>query len=231
MSTEAQITANRENAQYSTGPRSEEGKARSSKNNLRWGFVGAFCVLSYESQAEFDSLHSSLRGEHNPATPTEDILVEKMAQHLWLTRRALRLQDMTLTDSGLSLDQQNHQLSLFLRYHTTHDRGFHKSLNELLKLRAEKRKVDIGFERQKREEQKLNRERERAQRAEAIEARKQAAEQRKQDRNKFDVMLAQAKAEHQGLINMTLGHDHPHLRPLSSAAMNRAIAAAHPEAA
>ncbi len=42
--------------------------------------------------------------------------------------------------------------SLFLRYQTTNDRAFHKCLDQLLKLRAEKRKEQDGFESQKRQE-------------------------------------------------------------------------------
>ncbi len=44
------------------------------------------------------------------------------------------------------------QFSLFLRYQTTNDRAFHKCLDQLLKLRAEKRKEQDGFESQKRQE-------------------------------------------------------------------------------
>ena len=36
-----------------------------------------------------------------------------------------------------------------MRYKTTHTRAFHKCLNDLLKLRAEKRKAEFGFEAQK----------------------------------------------------------------------------------
>ena len=72
---------------------------------------------------------------------------------------------------------------MFIRYQTTHDRAFHKSLNDLLKLRAEKRRVEIGFESQKRQE--------------AAESRREAAEKRKQDRHKWDVLLAEAKVDHQ----------------------------------
>ena len=55
MATEAQIAANRESAKHSTGPKTE-GRAKSCMNNFRWGFTGAFSVLSSESQEDFDDL-------------------------------------------------------------------------------------------------------------------------------------------------------------------------------
>ncbi|MGH9584717.1 MAG: hypothetical protein ACRD4O_17490, partial [Bryobacteraceae bacterium] len=108
-------------------------------------------------------------------------------------------------------------LALFLRYQTANDRAFHRCLGDLLKLRAEKRKAEIGFERKERER-------------ESAEIRL-AAEKRKQDRHESDLMLAQAKADHQALTNMMLGHSHPHLRPFASAAADRIIAAATGKAA
>ncbi len=69
---------------------------------------------------------------------TEFLLLEKMAEHYWLSNRAVRLQEASLGDEK--------QFALYLRYQTTNDRGFHNCINTLLKLRAEKRKAEIGFE-------------------------------------------------------------------------------------
>jgi hypothetical protein len=185
MSTEAQLVANRANAKLSTGPKTEEGKAASSKNNLRHGFAGTFMILPWEKQEEFDTLLAGLRAEHQPATITETLLIEKMAQSWWLRTRALLLQNTCFTDS---VDQK--QLALYLRYQTAHDRAFHKSLNDLLKLRADKRKAEIGFESQRR-------------RAEE-QARKQAGERRKQELHKWKVLLAEAEVDHRIMQNVNL---------------------------
>ena len=42
--TEAQLTANRENAQHSTGPRTIEGKKRASRNAFRHGLTGQIVI-------------------------------------------------------------------------------------------------------------------------------------------------------------------------------------------
>jgi len=191
MATDAQITANQANAQHSTGPKSESGKAASSMNNFRYGLTGSsFTVLDSENQDEYDHLLCGLRFEHQPATITEAILVEKMAQSHWLSKRALYLQDQCATDEELTLEQQQKQLALFIRYQSTHDRAFHRALNDLLKLRSERRKTEIGFESQKR--------------LAAAESRRDSAEKRKQDLHNLNVLLAEAKLNYQLLQNSSL---------------------------
>ena len=191
MATEAQIAANQQNAQHSTGPTNKTGKAASSMNNFKYGLTGhSFTVLEFENQDEYDHVLSGLRFEHQPSTMTESILVEKMAQSYWLRKRALYLQDQCATDEDLTLQEQERQLALLIRYQTTHDRAFHRSLTDLLKLRAEIRRAEIGFESQKHKQ--------------AAESRREAAEKRKQDRHQFDVLLAEAKLDHQLLQNLNL---------------------------
>ena len=84
-----------------------------------------------------------LKCEYTPKNRTEMILVERMAQHHWLRSRATMLQGLCFLDDGTIDDKR---LALYLRYETTHERAFHKCLNELLRIRAEKRKQEIGFE-------------------------------------------------------------------------------------
>ncbi|MBV9760577.1 MAG: hypothetical protein JO340_08435 [Acidobacteriaceae bacterium] len=203
MATDAQIHANQLNAQHSTGPQTEAGKAASCLNNFRHGMTGAFRVLPSEDQDEFDCLAAALRAEHRPTTITETILIEKMAQHYWLSQRAQRLQDLTMAED-LPAKDQDRQFSLFLRYQTTNDRAFHKCLNDFLKLRAEKRKMEIGFESQTIKK--------------AAEARLQSAETRRQDLHKWAVRLAEAKVDHQLVLTNNLELD----RTLAEIAQNRA---------
>ena len=180
MSTAAQIAANQANSQHSTGPKSETGKAASSMNRHKFGLTGRFRVHPDEDQSEYDALLAALKEEHNPATPTEQLLVTKMAEHHWLTQRAQVCVNMAVhpdTDGRLISG-----LATFLRYQTTHERAFHKALNTLLKLRSERRKEQIGFESQKRKE-----------------AAQQAEETRRQEAHAAKIRLQNSKAEWQEL--------------------------------
>jgi hypothetical protein len=214
MATEAQIAANRENAQHSTGPKSEEGKANSCKNNTRWGFRGKFTVLPTESQEEFDTLLDRLRAEHRPQYIMEDILVLKMAQHFWLSQRAQMLADLSIDDEAPATNPDK-LFALWLRYQTANDRAFHKCIDQLLKLRAQRFKEAIGFERQQAE---LSRDREGAVARAATETRRQAAETRQQELHKLAVARAEAKLDRQIRVNTTLHPANPSIVGMEAAA-------------
>ncbi len=198
----AQLAANRANSQHSTGATSPEGKQTVSLNAFRHGLAGRFLILPHESENEFKELFHGLQHEHRPSTPTEHLLIEGMAQHYWLAHRALNLQQLCFDDSGI--DEK--QLALYLRYQSTHDRGFHKCLNDLLKLRAQKRREEIGFVSQ--------------QHKQADQARREAIENRKRDRHGWAVLLDSAKLDHQNLMNLQL----PGGQPFVHKAIQRTIA-------
>ncbi len=141
--TPAQQSANQQNAQHSTGPRTEEGKAKSSRNSSTHGLCGTrFRLLHFESQEEYDELEAGLMAEHRATTLTETLLVRKMAQSWWLRERAQFFIDTLLPDeTGKAfLDD----VPLYSRYQAQHDRAFHKALNDLLKLRAERRRDEAA---------------------------------------------------------------------------------------
>ncbi len=127
---------NRQNAQHSTGPRSSQGKLASSRNSLKHGLSTGHLIIPGEDPAAFESLRNDLIEEHQPANPTEELLLNEMAQSYWLEQRAIRLQNECFTANGV--DEK--RLSLFLRYQTTYNRGFHKALNTLLRLKQSARK-------------------------------------------------------------------------------------------
>jgi hypothetical protein len=137
------LSPNQANSQNSTGPKTEAGKATSSQNSWKHGLtVGIFRVLATEDQFMYDLLRQALLAEYNPTTTTEAILVERMAQHHWMRTRAVHYQTACLeSEDGLDTAR----LSLFMRYEAMQERAFHKCLADILKLRAERQKAEIGF--------------------------------------------------------------------------------------
>ncbi len=122
---------NRANAQRSTGPCTPEGKLASSRNSLKHGLASGEVIIAGEDPAAFEAVLRDLLEEHQPANPTQELLINEMAQSYWLEQRAIHLQNECFTEHGL--DEK--RLALFLRYQTTHHRAFHKALATLLQLR------------------------------------------------------------------------------------------------
>ena len=148
MATQAQVNANQANSQKSTGPKTEEGKVKSSRNRLSYGFASSTRFVKGEDPAEFNLLLDDLIAEHQPATPTEQILVEQMAHHHWISLRATRLQDNEITHY-LQIGMTPVKLGLFIRYQTSAERSFHKAHTTLLRARKQRQDSKIGFESKK----------------------------------------------------------------------------------
>ena len=142
MATKAQIAANRRNAQKSTGPRTAEGVDRCKFNATTHSLCATIPLTQDERNGgqadEFNKLRTDLQGEWQPASPSEDILVYKMAASFFASNRAQ-------AHLAEALDGGNFkQVSLMLRYHTTNDRAFSKHLNELRKLQKDRPIQEIG---------------------------------------------------------------------------------------
>jgi hypothetical protein len=96
MATDAQILANRQNAQKSTGPRTPDGKAVASQNSLKHGLLTRQDVISTESQVDFDLYRNQLIDELAPATPMESILAERIVSLSWRLKRIICIQNQTI---------------------------------------------------------------------------------------------------------------------------------------
>ena len=97
MATRRQKKANRKNAKRSTGPRTLEGKARSSQNACKHGLFARDTVLPDEDPQQFLELITELEQELKAATGFERRLVRHIADTEWRTRRLVRLETGALT--------------------------------------------------------------------------------------------------------------------------------------
>lgn len=96
MASEAQILANRKNAEKSTGPRTEEGKAIVSQNAVKHGLSARQDVIASEDRDEFDRHREAMLLELRPAGPIETVLAERIVSLSWRLKRAERMQNEAL---------------------------------------------------------------------------------------------------------------------------------------
>src|SRR6476660_7637581 len=92
MPTEAQINANRRNAQKSTGPTSPEGKARSSLNALKSGIDAWSHIIPGEDPAELEALAAAFVLHFHPSDPNQLSLVDTLISAEWIQRRLRRIE-------------------------------------------------------------------------------------------------------------------------------------------
>jgi hypothetical protein len=90
MVSERKLLANRRNAQRSTGPRTDDGKAASSQNALTHGLTAASdscAVLPSEDEVAYEELLLQLEREQRPQGVLQREIVGHIAQVLWKLRR------------------------------------------------------------------------------------------------------------------------------------------------
>src|SRR5690349_13049420 len=97
MTSPARAAANAANAQLSTGPRTEEGKANSSRNSLKYGLASDQNFIVPGEDEEFEELHKSLIENLAPADPVEMLEVNTILHAAWSLRR-VRMIEATLME-------------------------------------------------------------------------------------------------------------------------------------
>jgi len=95
MATGKQINANRQNAQKSTGPVTDEGKAAVSQNAVKHGIFSQ-SVIKGESEADYEAFHNKMLDEMKPVGSTEILLAARIVGLWWRLERAERIQNQAI---------------------------------------------------------------------------------------------------------------------------------------
>jgi hypothetical protein len=81
------LAANRANSLLSTGPRTEDGKRKSSLNAVKTALTGVTVLLSTDDAAEYQRHIAAYQNEFQPAGLEESELVQSLADISWRLRR------------------------------------------------------------------------------------------------------------------------------------------------
>ena len=91
---EKRLSANRRNAQLSTGPKTKPGKQHSRRNALRHGILASKLLVTDGAAAEdnviFDTFFLALQQDLQPEGELENLMVQEIAICYWRLRRALQ---------------------------------------------------------------------------------------------------------------------------------------------
>jgi hypothetical protein len=137
----ARQTANAANAHLSTGPKTPEGKARSSGNARTHGLTAKDLVIGPEDREEFDELLAGLQTDISPQGALQHTLFDELVASAWNLRRIRRMETdlcagATTYRDLLNDDELQTKLDRLARHKSRIERTFHRSLKELKALQT-----------------------------------------------------------------------------------------------
>ena len=157
MTSTKQVQANRENAKLSTGPRTEEGKKRTSRNALKHGFRAKDPLIPGEDPEEFARHGAELVVEFAPVSVVEQNLVEQLVDITWRLKRFGRIEAAIINDLFDKAAEQegnqdkdgeqllgnaladSHALNRLSRYEAQLARRYHNAMKELREVQKRRR--------------------------------------------------------------------------------------------
>ena len=133
MSSPAQAAASAANAVLSTGPRTDAGKARSSRNAVKHGLTSRQLVIAPGEEEEFAEFHGSLLAQLAPEGALEMGLFNMLVHAGWNLQRFRTLEAQLMTNGIESLLDESTAKALdrLQRYAASNQRSYYSALKEL----------------------------------------------------------------------------------------------------
>jgi hypothetical protein len=105
MSSQRQIDANRENAQKSSGPVTDTGKQRSSRNATKHGFTGQSLILSPEEADLYKAFVADYFNDYAPYDAATRQLTQQLADAHWSLQQIFVQQSNLITLINAATEQ------------------------------------------------------------------------------------------------------------------------------
>jgi hypothetical protein len=146
MATEAQIAANRNNAQASTGATTAAGKARSSRNALSSGLFSRGDFVLPDEQAQYAEFCASFQTNLEPEGPIEQTLSAEIIHAAWRMRRCSAVAAGLIGSLDPMVDPAAAQTQQAVdRARNDAHRAFQRSISELRRLQTERQFRNESF--------------------------------------------------------------------------------------
>ena len=165
MSTAAQQSANQQNAQHSTGPRTAEGKQRTSQNALKHGLCAKDPLIPGEDPDDYNQHCAEALFDFRPVTTAEENLVDQIADITWRLKRFSRIEAAVIKEfyNNTAEEPQNQgqsgdligkaladkdrlaALNILGRYDGQLSRRYHRAIKELRDMKQQRtRGLNLG---------------------------------------------------------------------------------------
>ena len=138
----ARQSANAANARLSTGPKTPEGKARSSGNARSHGLTAKDLLIGPEDREEFDAMLADYHSAVAPQGAIQQTLFDELVSAAWNLRRIRRMETELCAGAAtfqdlLNDDDTQIKLDRLTRHKSRIERTFHRSLKELKALQTD----------------------------------------------------------------------------------------------
>jgi hypothetical protein len=159
MSSPQQVAANQANAELSTGPRTEQGKKRSSLNALKSGLTGRTVLLPGEDAAAYKAHCEAFMEGFDPVGEEETALVQLLADTRWRLDRCSVLETGQVEFQDLFPEELPQVRQALIQAHTFRayqrdfrnfstqegrlQRTFQRELDKLHALQSERREQEM----------------------------------------------------------------------------------------
>jgi hypothetical protein len=137
MSTDAQTLANQANAQHSTGPATDAGKARVSQNATKLGLFSATAFILPDEHETYDEFCDMYTSDLAPANALEGTLACEIVQAAWRLRRCTMIESTSPSEDATAQDLERLQASID-RARAAAQRSLHRNMTELRHVQTER---------------------------------------------------------------------------------------------
>ena len=148
----ARIQANRANSQLSTGPRTTEGKLRSSVNALRHGLTSKMVLLPEDDLLAYNAFKHAFFDDVKPKGALEEQLAFTLVNTQWRLNRCRAFEESILATESSNPDDpdadarlvssQVESLARVSLYESRLNRTFHTTLKQLRDIQSERKELE-----------------------------------------------------------------------------------------
>ena len=139
------IESNRANAQLSTGPKTDAGRATSSHNSEKHNLTGGSAFVEGENREEYEIHCQKQFRQYKPVAEHEIFLVTEMADSMWRLKRAHRMENELMEASANPYLEDEEKLAVQLqrltRYKAALERTYYRAYNEIKRINAERNRT------------------------------------------------------------------------------------------
>jgi hypothetical protein len=137
MATDSQLIANRTNALASTGPVTDQGKSRVSRNAVTTGLFSAGDFVLREESAIYTEFSATYETDLAPVGPVEQTFAAEIIHAAWRLRRCSTIEaSLRLKDGAFTIEQTQKSVE---RARAAAFRIFTRSLAELRKIQSSRK--------------------------------------------------------------------------------------------